>query len=119
MGEWVVPALVWGVVSTVVACSSSASRPATLGPAYITSSSVESLQLLVKFRAGIHPNDAAFLETLATGVGAPLVYVRPLWGGFHVVRAYPQPGSAGALLSRLQRRQEVSYVELDRPVRHQ
>jgi hypothetical protein len=114
-----VPAVALGVVSTVVACSSSAFTPATAGPVPVTSTAVDSLQLIVRFRAGIEPNDAAFLQTLAGEVGAPLIYVRPLSGGFHVVRAYPQPGSVDALLSRLQSRREVSHVELDRPVRHQ
>lgn len=115
MGSGVVLAALFGVASTVVACSSSARAPANAG----STSAAEPLQLIVKFRDVSDPSDPAFLERLATSIGAPVSYVRPLSGGFHVLRVYPRPGSIDVLLERFKSLREVSQVEPDLPVRRQ
>lgn len=115
MGSGVVLVALFSVAGTVVACSSPALTPANTGPG----SAAEPLQLIIKFRDVSNPSDAAFLEQLATGIGAPVIYVRPLPDGFHVLRIYPGPESINVFLDRLKSLRAVAQVEPDAPARRQ
>ena len=78
-------------------------------------------QIIIKFRdPGLDPSQSHFLAEISRDAGARLVYVRPMSGGAHVVR--PENPVHGAeldrIIGRLGKRQDVEYVEPDRPMRH-
>jgi len=78
-------------------------------------------QLIIKFRdPDLDLSRSHFLEEISRDAGATLVHVRPMSGGAHVLR--PKKPVDGVELDRiigqLRKRQDVEYVEPDRPMRH-
>jgi hypothetical protein len=76
-------------------------------------------QIIVKFTPGVDPRRAGFMEILSEAVETQLVYVRPMSGEAHVVRASSagDPKQMRDLIRRLTSRPDVVYAEPDRPVR--
>ena len=78
-------------------------------------------QIIMKFRdPGLDPSQPHFLDEISRDAGAALVHVRPMSGGAHVLRpANPVDGAElNRIIGRLGKRQDVEYVEPDRPMQH-
>ncbi len=78
-------------------------------------------RVIVQFQPGMDPTDAQFLGLLSEGLGASLIYLRPLSGGAHLlqVRGHADAARFLELVAHLNRRPEVVYAETDARMRHQ
>ena len=80
-----------------------------------------STQIIIKFRdSGADPSRSSLLEEIGRDSSARLVYVRPMSGGAHVLRLEnPVDGAElDRIIGRIAKRQDVEYVEPDRPMQH-
>ena len=78
-------------------------------------------QIIIKFRdPRLDPSQSHFLNEISRDAGAALIYHRPMSGGAHVLRAENPVDSAelDRIIERLGKRQDVEYVEPDRPMQH-
>ena len=78
-------------------------------------------QIIIKFRdSRTDPSQSSLLDEIGRDSGARLVYVRPMSGGAHVLRTGSTVDGAelDRIIERLSKRQDVEYVEPDRPMRH-
>lgn len=77
-------------------------------------------QVIIKFKPEVsNPADPAFLQKLSADIGVPLIYVRPMSGGAHVLRFGEKLDRAqvDAALQALNREPSIVYAEEDRIVR--
>jgi hypothetical protein len=80
-----------------------------------------STQIIIKFRdPRTDASHAHVVDEIGRDAGARLIYVRPMSGGAHVLRLEdPVDGAElDRIVGRLGKRQDVEYVEPDRPMRH-
>ncbi len=111
-----------GVTGVLSAC---AQRPAQGGadvtPPESSIAQLRTAQIIIKFRdPGLDPSQSHFLDEISRDAGAVLVHVRPMSGGAHVLRPEKPVDDAelDRIIGRLGKRQDVEYVEPDRPMRH-
>jgi hypothetical protein len=84
-------------------------------------STARAAQIIIKFRdPRLDPSQAHVLDEIGRDAGARLVHVRPMSGGAHVLRLEnPVDGwELDRIVGRLGKRQDVEYVEPDRPMQH-
>lgn len=95
----------------------------TQGPAShpaIRPAAMVSNQVIIRFKPEVsNPADPAFLQKLSADIGVPLIYVRPMSGGAHVLKFGEKLDRAqvDAALQALNREPSIVYAEEDRIVR--
>ena len=108
--------------SLILGCTNTTAEnsatPAASRPAFQTA------QIIIKFKESADtsiPGKASFVDDLAHSSGVPLSYVRPMSGRMHLYRiaSTVSLSQAEEAVSRLNRRNDVDYAEIDAIVRHQ
>ena len=114
--------LLIGVVAVLPACAQLSAQGGTEANSPQSSTgSLRPAQIIVKFGdPRLDPSHSHILDEIGRDAGAALVYVRTMSGGAHVLRpANPVDGAElERIIGRLAKRQDVEYVELDRPMQH-
>ncbi len=107
----------FAVAGAVAACSGAAQAVGSKNDT--PTAAAEPARFIVQFHGIADPSDPQFIRELSKAVGAPLTYVRPMSGDFHLLRSVIPSARLPTLLERLRARPEISHVELDMPVRRQ
>lgn len=106
-----------GLLPIAGGCTSQApAAPRMIQPA----APMVSNRVIIRFKPEVtNPADPAFLQKLSADIGVPLVYVRPMSGGAHVLTFGEKLDRAqmDAALQALNREPTVVYAEEDRIVR--
>ena len=113
--------LLTGAIGVLPACTQRPQDGADITPPKSSVAVRGAAQIIIKFRdPRLDPSQSHFLGEISGDAGAALVHVRPMSGGAHVLRPKkPVDGvELDRIVARLGKRQDVEYVEPDRPMRH-